>query len=51
MNDLPGAGSVAVRVRSGDTLRIGFERTAPFTFRKVTLGGPADFVFSGEIVL
>ncbi len=51
MNDLPGAGSVAVRVRSGDVLRIGFERTGPFAFRNVTLGGPADFVFGGEIVL
>ena len=51
INDLPGAGSVAVRVRSGDVLRVGFERTGPFAFRKVTLGGPADFVFGGEIVL
>ena len=50
-NDLTGAGSIAVRVRSGDVLRIGFERTGPFTFRKVTLGGPAEFAFSGEIVL
>lgn len=51
MNDLPGAGSIAVRVRSGDVLRIGFERLGPFQFRRVTLGGPADFVFSGEIAL
>ena len=51
MNDLVGAGSVAVRVRSGDVLRIGFERLGPFAFRHVTLGGPADFVFSGEIAL
>ena len=51
MNDLSGAGSVAVRVRSGDVLRVGFERTGPFEFAKVTLGGPADFVFSGEIAL
>ena len=49
--DLVGVGSVAVRVRSGDVLRIGFERTGPFQFRHVTLGGPADFVFSGEIAL
>ncbi len=49
MNDLLGVGSVAVRVRSGDVLRIGFERLGPFQFQKVTLGGPADFVFSGEI--
>ena len=46
-----GAGSVAVMVRSGDTLHIGFERTGPFQFENVTLGGPADFVFSGEIAL
>jgi hypothetical protein len=38
-----------VRVRSGDVLSIGFERTGPFAFRQVTLGGPADFVFHGEI--
>ena len=46
-----GAGSIAVRVRSGDTLRVGFERTGPFQFEKVTLGGPADFVFNGEVML
>ncbi len=51
MNNLLGTGSVAVRVRSGDVLRIGFERLGPFEFRGVTLGGPADFVFSGEIAL
>ena len=46
-----GAGSVAVQVRSGDTLRVGFERTGPFQFERVTLGGPADFVFHGEVAL
>ena len=46
-----GAGSVAVRVRSGDTLHIGFVRTGPFQFEQVTLGGPADFVFNGEVAL
>ena len=46
-----GAGSIAVMVRSGDTLHIGFERTGPFQFANVTLGGPADFVFYGEIAL
>ena len=51
MNDHEGAGSVAVEVRSGDTLHIGFERTGPFQFENVTLGGPADFVFSGEIAV
>ena len=48
---LQGAGTIAVRVRSGDLLHIGFERTGPFQFERVTLGGPADFVFSGEIGL
>ena len=51
MNNVVGTGSVAVRVRSGDVLRIGFERTGPFRFGKVTLGGPAEFVFGGEIAL
>ena len=51
MTGLNGPGSVAVRVRSGDILRIGFDRTGPFQFRQVTLGGPAEFVFSGEIAL
>ena len=50
LNEIEGKGSVAVRVRSGDTLHIGFRRTGPLTFENVTLGGPADFVFSGEIV-
>ncbi len=50
-NDLVGVVSVAVRVRSGDVLRIGFERSGPFRFSHVTLGGPADFVFNGEIAL
>lgn len=44
-------GPVAVRVRGGETLRIGFERTGAFTYRKVTLTGPADIVFRGEIAL
>ena len=43
--------AVAVRVLSGDVLHIGFERTGPFQFEHVTLGGPADFVFSGEIAV
>ncbi len=51
LNEVEGAGSVAVRVRSGDTLHIGFRRTGPFTFDHVTLGGPADFVFNGEIAV
>ena len=46
-----GAGSVTVTVRSGDVLHVGYERTGPFQFEHVTLGGPADFVFSGEIAV
>jgi diaminopimelate epimerase len=38
-----------VDVAGGDTLEIGFERTADGAFRNVTLTGPADFVFEGEI--
>ncbi len=51
LNEIEGAGSVAVRVRSGDTLHVGFNRTGPLTFEDVTLSGPADFVFNGEIAL
>ena len=51
MNAVDGSGSIAVRVRSGDVLHIGFERTGPFQFEQVTLGGPAEFVFSGEIAV
>jgi diaminopimelate epimerase len=42
---------VKVDVQGGDTLRIGFEGDAKTGFRKVTLTGPADFVFDGEIEL
>ena len=51
LNGVEGTGTVAVRVRSGDVLHIGFERTGPFQFERVTLGGPAEFVFSGEIAV
>ena len=51
LNEVDGAGTVEVRVRSGDTLHIGFTRTGPLTFENVTLAGPADFVFGGEISL
>ncbi len=49
--ELNGAASpVAVTVRGGDTLEVGFVRGAkPGEFSKVTLCGPADFVFAGEI--
>ena len=51
LNGVQGTGLIAVRVRSGDTLQIGFERTGPLAFEAVTLSGPADFVFSGEIAV
>ncbi|NNC89590.1 MAG: diaminopimelate epimerase [Akkermansiaceae bacterium] len=49
---LDGAPSpVQVDVRGGETLRIGFTGDADSGFTKVTLTGPADFVFDGEIEL
>jgi diaminopimelate epimerase len=47
---LTGASSpVKVDVAGGDTLEIGFEKTGENTFTNVTLTGPADFVFEGDI--
>ncbi len=47
---LTGAESpIKVDVEGGDTLSIGFEKTGEHTFANVTLTGPADFVFEGEI--
>jgi diaminopimelate epimerase len=47
---LTGAPSpIKVDVEGGDTLEIGFERSADNHFQNVTLTGPADFVFEGEI--
>jgi diaminopimelate epimerase len=47
---LSGAESpVSVDVEGGDTLLIGFEKTGETSFANVTLTGPADFVFEGEI--
>jgi diaminopimelate epimerase len=47
---LTGATSpIKVDVEGGDTLEIGFEKTGDQTFKNVTLTGPADFVFEGEI--
>ena len=44
--------SVRVRVRGGDTLRVGFEPGATAgEFGAVTLTGPADFVFDGTLTL
>ncbi len=39
---------VAVRVRGGDTLLVSFEKEGG-VYRDVSLTGPADFVFDGEI--
>lgn len=47
---LTGASSpVKVNVAGGDTLEIGFEATAENQFTKVTLSGPADLVFEGDV--
>ncbi|WP_226895557.1 diaminopimelate epimerase [Luteolibacter marinus] len=47
---LTGAPSpIKVDVKGGDTLEIGFEKTGDASFNKVTLTGPADFVFEGDI--
>ena len=47
---LTGAPSpVRVTVAGGDTLEIGFEKAGDRSFKNVTLTGPADFVFEGEI--
>lgn len=43
-------GPVDVAVRGGEDLRIGFTR-AGGDYQEVTLSGPADFVFTGEIEL
>ncbi len=40
---------IKVDVEGGDTLEIGFEKTGDQEFKNVTLTGPADFVFEGEI--
>ena len=50
-HELTGAPSpVAVKVRGGDTLEVAFRRDAT-GFREVTLTGPADFVFDGQVAL
>jgi diaminopimelate epimerase len=41
-------GPISVLVRGGSELTVGFERDGE-TFRDVTLTGPAEFVFEGEI--
>ena len=42
------SGPIAVLVRGGSELQVGFDRDAD-KFRDVTLTGPAEFVFEGEI--
>ncbi|MGJ8634724.1 MAG: diaminopimelate epimerase, partial [Luteolibacter sp.] len=47
---LTGAESpIKVDVQGGDTLSIGFEKTDETSFTNVTLTGPADYVYEGEI--
>ncbi|MEI6351291.1 MAG: diaminopimelate epimerase [Verrucomicrobiota bacterium] len=41
---------IQVQVRGGETLRVAFKGSAG-NYRNVTLTGPADFVFDGEIAL
>jgi diaminopimelate epimerase len=49
---LTGAPSpIQVVVAGGDTLSIGFEKSGERAFNHVTLTGPADFVFEGDIEL
>ena len=43
------AAPISVRVKGGDTLRVGFEETQPQEYANVTLFGPADFVFEGTV--
>jgi len=48
-HELTGASSpIGVRVRGGDLLEVGFEKSGGI-YKNVTLTGPADFVFDGEI--
>jgi diaminopimelate epimerase len=44
------ASPISVLVKGGDTLRIGFEKSGA-DYRNVTLHGPADFVFEGQVSL
>ena len=48
-NQITGAPSpIGVRVKGGDILEVGFERTGD-AYSNVTLTGPADFVFDGKV--
>ncbi|MEN9974527.1 MAG: hypothetical protein RLZZ282_533 [Verrucomicrobiota bacterium] len=42
---------IRVDVAGGDSLTIAFKKSGPHSFKNVTLTGPADFVFEGEIEL
>jgi diaminopimelate epimerase len=44
------SGPIQVRVKGGDTLEVGFEKVDG-VFTNVTLTGPADFVFDGDIAV
>ncbi len=49
-HELTGAPSpIAVKVKGGDTLRIGFEEPSKSSYTNVTLFGPADFAFEGTV--
>lgn len=51
-NLLTGAPSpVKVDVAGGETLEIGFQKSGKQTFQNVTLTGPADFVYQGDITI
>ena len=50
-HELSGAASpIQVTVKGGDTLQVGFNQTAS-GYTDVTLHGPADFVFTGQVTL
>lgn len=42
---------VAVQVKGGETMRVHFTRNAEGTYSSVTLTGPAEFVFEGQIAV
>jgi diaminopimelate epimerase len=44
------ASPIEVRVKGGETLKVGFQKSGD-AFSKVTLTGPADFVFEGQVVV
>ena len=44
----PAPSPIQVDVAGGDTLKVGFQRTGD-RFTDVTLTGPADLVFTGDI--